>query len=127
VSPPTDSTTPLDYKEALWLATVGGAESRGVGAGVGQLKQGFLFDALAVSGGGMSKKGRGEGRVQSSSSSSSSFSSSSSSSSSFSSSSSWQDTCGVSFSSSRVDVFPTDKITDLVQKVIRRKLSLWAV
>lgn len=39
----------LDFKEALWLATAGGAAALGLGRVCGRLQVGFAFDALRVS------------------------------------------------------------------------------
>ena len=38
----------LNYKEALYLATMGGARSLGLGDQIGSLEQGKAFDALLV-------------------------------------------------------------------------------
>ncbi len=38
----------LGYKEAFYLATLGGAEALGLGADLGALRPGALFDALLV-------------------------------------------------------------------------------
>jgi guanine deaminase len=49
---PTKINASLDYKKALWLATVGGAKTLGLEDVTGQIKEGLMFDALIVSPGG---------------------------------------------------------------------------